>query len=90
MNNDDFTWLGALSVFWALTWRTLIIGVPLAMIIGGIIGFVGYTQGVEQDQIATYGGIVAQFIVIPVYVYVIRRLFTKGFGKYRLQVVEKE
>lgn len=90
MNNDDFTWLGALSVFWALTWRTIIIALPLAVAAGAALGVYGHMQGWSPDKVATYGGIVGQIVVIPVYVYVIKRLFNKGFGKYRLQVVDKE
>ncbi len=88
--HNEFTWLGALSVFWAITWRTLLIGIPLALIVGALIGVIGYFQGLTNETIAQYGGISGQLVMIPVYIYVIKRLFTKGFGNYRLQVIEKE
>jgi hypothetical protein len=90
MKNDEFTWLGAIRVFWALTWRTLLIGVPLAVFIGVIFGFVSAFIGIPQDKVGLYGGVIGQIIILPVYIFVIKRLFNKGFGKYRLQVVEKE
>ncbi len=89
MDHEEFTWKGALMVFWALTWRFFVILFPVAILIGLIFGAVSFFMGVEKDVAVARAGILGQIAAIPVYILVIKRLFSKGFGKYRLAVLEK-
>lgn len=90
MDNQEFTWKGVLMVFWAITWRCLVIGIPAIFVFSFIFATIAGFKGMDQAEAMRYINIGSQIILLPVYLYVIKRLFTKGFGKYRLAVLEKE
>ncbi len=86
---EEFTWKGAIIVFWALAWRFLIGALVVGFIVGLALGGVFSAMGVEKEVAMNRANITGQLLAIPIFIFVIKRLFTKGFGKYRLSVVEK-
>lgn len=90
MGDQEFSWKGALIVFWAITWRCCVVLIPLIIIFSIIFAIVGGIMGMDQGYITNLVSIIVQLICIPVYISVLKRLFTKGFGKFRLAIVEKE
>lgn len=90
MEEQEFTWKGALIVFWAITWRCCVVLIPLIIIFSIIFAVIGSIMGMDKDYITWMVSIVVQIVFLPVYISVLKRLFTKGFGKFRLAIVEKE
>ena len=90
MNELPATYKTALKLWWAQTWRMwlfLIIGIIPLMILPIILQLLGLSQLVG----ATLGGVVGLSMGVFIFMFVIRRLMIKGFGrKYRLAIVEKE
>ncbi|MDH5722414.1 MAG: hypothetical protein OEY94_03715 [Alphaproteobacteria bacterium] len=72
-----------------MMWRTI----PLSLIAGGVAGaliglIVGITGG-SPESVRFPAGLAGALIGLFVAVKVIKRLMTKGFGKYRLAVIKK-
>ena len=88
--DHEFSWQGTLMVFWAITWRCIGIGIPLIFVFSFIFAIAGQMAGMDKNTIMGYANIGGQIVLLPVYIYVLKRLFTKGFGKYRLAVLDKE
>jgi hypothetical protein len=82
-------WKVAAQVWWALTWRMIIVLLPLSFLAGGIFGAVGALMGVPLVSVKYVANIIGLVLGISITIAVLHRLLTKGFGKYRLQVVEK-
>ncbi len=82
----------ALRTLWALMWRSM----PLAFIAGIVIGAViGATAAIIGVDIQSQGfKITTQLAGVAVgfaaSVWIMRRLMTKGFGRYKLLVVEQD
>ena len=89
MSEHQFTWIGTLMVFWAIMWRCIIILLPFAVILGIVIGVIGVMIGMAEQRAIQIVSIAINVISFPIYIAVLRRLFVKGFGKYRLEMVEK-
>lgn len=79
-----------LKVWWALTWRAVLFAILASMLVGLVIGILGSMMGESQENLqgpaAVSGGLVGLFVSVRV----IRYLLTKGFGRYRLVVVDND
>lgn len=93
MKNAEFSWKGTFMVFWAIVWRNLVVGIPLVIVFsslaGGIAALLNVFAGMHIEY-ASLGFIVGQIVMTVTYLYVLKRLFTKGFGRYHLAVLEKD
>jgi len=91
MNNIvEPSFLLAVKVWWAWAWRSMLTVLALSMLAGFFFGIMGALMGIEQNTVSTIAGLTGFCIGLYFTVFFIKRLMVKGFGKYRLQVVEKE
>ncbi len=79
----------ALSIWWALTWRTFLLGLLTGILIGFVIGIIGDIFGTHQDALAVPSILAGAVVSVFVSVKVIKRLMTVGFGEYRLAIAKK-
>lgn len=78
-----------LKLWWAYTWRSVLVSILLGIVIVAvaslIVSFV-YPHVDVTETNASFGGLLSFIAGI----WVMKRLLTKGFGGYKLVVVEKE
>lgn len=78
-----------LRLWWASFWRIMPIVIIGSFVIGFIIGVLGYVIGVDTKILNTFAGIMGGVFGIYISAIIFKRLMVKGFGRYRLAVVEK-
>lgn len=83
-------WKLAFRVWWAFCWRALSFSIIFGFIAGLIVGIVGVAIGLEQDDASRHGSYLGGVTGIVVSCWVIKRMMTKGFGKYCLVVAHKD
>ena len=83
----EVTYSLAFKVWWAIMWRTL----PLALLAGVALGFVfGIASAVTGLMLPQYvHAMIGLCGGMAVCLWVLKRLMTNGFGKYRLAVLEE-
>jgi hypothetical protein len=80
----------ALRVWWGLTWRALLLTLAAGAVSGFLLGVIfGFAH--VPDQLSKR---IAALVNVPLGVYlgvwVVRRMMTHGFGRYRLVVKLRE
>ncbi len=89
-NEVEVSWFLGLRLWWAWFWRTMLVVLFWAVIVGTLLGFVGYFMGVDSDIVSKISGLAGAGVAFYVMPLVFKRLISKGFGRYRLAVLEKE
>lgn len=79
----------AAKAWWALTWRSLLCAVVVGTVWGFVIGIIASIAGWQQGGMTLLAGVGGFFLGAYVSIRIMRRLMIKGFGRYRLSVVEK-
>jgi hypothetical protein len=91
------TYQTALKLWWAMVWRfvpVIVICIVVASIaIGVVSAMIGVATGMEKEQVQNMGAVAGFFVGLVlnvlVSIWLIRRLMTKGFGRFRLAVMVK-
>ncbi|MGB1539470.1 MAG: hypothetical protein ACPG80_00775 [Rickettsiales bacterium] len=79
------TWWGAVQVWWAMTWRVLLVMV----VIGGLVGLLSHSLALpsmmreELEQLAS-------MMIIPVGIWAMRTVLNKNYRGFRLALMPKE
>jgi len=90
MQNEVEPTLGlGLKLWWASFWRIMPLVLIGSFVVGFIIGILGLILGVDNKALNIVAGIAGGVFGIYVSAFIFRRLMVKGFGRYRLAVVEK-
>ncbi len=89
MKEIPVTWLIATHIWWSLLWRTVLIGVISAVVVGGILGGVLSVLGMS-DKIGTYAQIAGYLVGIPVGIYVVKKILTMQFRRYRIALLPSQ
>lgn len=91
MNHDVEPTIGiGLKLWWAFTWRGAFFGVLGAIAIGVVLGIVGALIKLDPVIVAMASGIIGLVYGIYMMAWAVRRVMIKGFGRYRLTVVEQD
>lgn len=85
----EATYGTAAKVWWALTWRILPTAILGSLIIGFVIGLISGAMQTDINAASVFAGILGFAFGLWVMLFMIRRLMTKGFGRYRLAVMVK-
>ena len=78
-----------LKLWWAFTWRGAFFGILGAVLIGVVLGVVGAVIKLDPLVVGIASGVTGLIYGIYMMAWAVRRLMIKGFGRYRLVVVEK-
>lgn len=97
MREVEPTYLMALRFWWAWLWRQGLVLIPtLFLLIAAttlILVIVGKAAGMSQEEVSAIAGPMGFVLGLGVgcfaQLYIIRRLMTKGFGRFRIAIVEK-
>lgn len=86
-NEVEANYSTALKLWWALIWRTVPLAMAGAFVIGLVLGIIVGVTGLGLSPIVSgvFGLVWGAFASV----WVIKRLMTKGFGNYRLAILEK-
>lgn len=80
----------ALKVWWSWCWRVMPLALIGSFVAGFIVILIDYLIGIDQKTGTTISAVLGGAIGLYLSVYIFYRLMVKGFGKYRLAVLEKD
>jgi hypothetical protein len=87
MNETEITWPRVLSVWWLLTWRTLVGALLISFATGFVIGFLGELSGWPKFQSTLASALVGWIAGLAWAVMVTRMALSKRYGDFRLTIV---
>lgn len=83
----------ALKFWWAFTWRSFLISVGIAMVIGMLLGVLGVIFGMSPERQDALSGTMAPLLGLIVYVFVsvevMRRILKKKFKTFEIAVTHR-
>ncbi|GGD62761.1 hypothetical protein [Lacimicrobium alkaliphilum] len=76
-------------IWWNITWKTVLFGIPFSFV-GGLIGaMVGLVATGGNDPLANQiGSIASGLAVVPIAIWVIGSSLNETYGKYRVSLTE--
>lgn len=87
------TYGNALRIWWAWFWRQMLLMIPLVLVTAFVVGFIVgmlFPAGDGENSAAGFmGGLIGVVVSLGVQIFVIHRLMNKGFGRFRLALMEK-
>lgn len=93
MNFEIPTMKLALQVWWAFLWRSLLAalfaGIVIGVLLGIIMGIVAIATGLNMETLKAVSTLLGGILGLYVSVWILHRMMTVGFGKYRLVVTKK-
>jgi len=91
MKEVEATFGKAAKAWWALTWRAVLLALLSAFLVGVVFGIFETVLNVDTHSggIVAINGTAGAVVGVYVSIWVMRRLMTKGFGRFRLALVEK-
>ena len=81
------TFRRALVIWWALLWRSVLLGLPSGVIVGFIEGFVGALVGVPQTLILMLTSVSGMIVGVLVGLCVVRHILRKNFREFSIRLV---
>ena len=74
-----------LSIWWALTWRTVVFGMLIGMALGAIGGFVMGVLG-HADSAGAVGGLMGYLGLFPASIFALKTALAKNYKNFRLDI----
>lgn len=87
---QEVTWEMTITFWWAQMWRSIPLIVLASILAGALYHFITEALNVDPTVKIWMGVGLGFYVGLLMTLWVVRRLLTKGFGKYRLFMVEKE
>jgi len=76
-----------MSVWWALMWRAILIGLGSGFVLGFLEGVIGALIGVPSGIIQVVSGISGLIVGIPVGVFVVQLALRKRYREFSIRLV---
>lgn len=83
------TYRHVFQLWWAMLWRIIPLVMIGSFVLGFITAFISHIMDMDKNSMQTVSALVGGAWGLYVTLWVLRRLIIKGFGKYRLSIVEK-
>lgn len=77
----------AVIFWWACTWRTILIVIPIALFIGFFFGMAAALLGVEVAAIEALMSAIGYLLGVAVYIYILQRMLSHSFGGFRIALL---
>jgi hypothetical protein len=91
MESLEVTWKRAMIVWWAFSWRTLLI-TPIGMIIGGVLGGIvsvlGTKMGLDQKILLAVITVISFPFGIAISVFILKLILKKRFSEFTICLVK--
>ena len=84
---EDATFGLAAKIWWAFTWRAVLLAVSVNFVIGFVLGFIGRAANINLLYISLVCGLC---FGIYASIFILKRMMVKGFGPYKLAVVRDD
>lgn len=84
----EVSWKKAAIVWWAYIWRSIVIIFPVAFLIGAILGVIMIIIDIPIEQNRIYLNILGGIIWIAVSFLILKNLFSKDLGGFRLALIK--
>jgi len=88
----DASWARAAHVWWAITWRTLAVGVSLGIGLGCLVIVMAVLVGADQQTIARWTlplSLLISPVGVVVHIWAIRAALRKHFGEFRVVLIRR-
>lgn len=82
MREGDWTWAATTRVWWAFTWRAVLVGFSLAFIVGFLVGVVEGALGVGRHPVIVI--LAGMACGIPASVWAMRSALKKAYPGFRI------
>jgi hypothetical protein len=82
VRQGDWTWDAATRVWWAFTWRAVLVGFSLAFIVGFLVGVVEGALGVGRHPVLGIG--VGMACWIPASVWAMRSALKRTYAGFQI------
>jgi len=89
MTIQELTWKRTASIWWLLTWRTLVGSLFLGVVFGAIAGVIAGLLGHGEDG-GFWGGVAGQFAALVVFPFVLRMGLRKQYKTFSIKIVPTE
>jgi len=83
----EVTWVRALTIWWSLIWRGLLLGFLAGFVVGFIVGFVGALLGANPSALQALFPLVGVVSGVPVGIWVVRQVLRKKFNGFRIALI---
>jgi hypothetical protein len=90
MQELELTWGRVMSVWWLLTWRSMLGAIVLGALVGGIFGFVIAASGQSPQIIAAVSPFLGMIVGILWVIAVVRMALRKRYSGFRIVLVPSE
>ncbi|MGH6767636.1 MAG: hypothetical protein ACRECO_01300 [Xanthobacteraceae bacterium] len=90
MQELEPTWGRALSVWWLITWRSMLGAVVLGAIVGGIFGFIVAMAGGSPQLIGAVSPFLGMIVGLVWVIAVVRMALRKKYSGFRIALVPRE
>jgi uncharacterized protein YneF (UPF0154 family) len=81
----DITFGRAAKIWWAWTWRSMLIGVVLGIAIGFVIGIFSATVGLRHASVVKVVCGIIVFIIVGIWI--VTRILKKYFAGFRILLI---
>lgn len=88
MREIEVTWGVAFRVWFALTWRSILMTLAVAFAVGIVFGVVANLIGLPKEIRGNISGVLAFGVGMMASIFWIKRILNKTFRKFRITVVE--
>lgn len=79
-------WSHAIVVWWSLIWRWILFSMIAGFIGGFLLGILAAPLGID-GELELYGQLIGLLVSIPVGIWVVRRVLTMEYRRYRVALI---
>lgn len=87
MNEIQPTFAIAVQIWWAWTWRAVLVVLGVSILAGFVIGFIGAIIGAPKDGITAFSGLLGGVIGLYFSIKILKKILNKKFKTYRIALI---
>jgi hypothetical protein len=76
-----------LIFWWACTWRTVVIVLPISLVLGFFVGVAAALLGGDVSHLETPLAAIGYLLGLGVYIYILNKMLGHNFGDFRVALI---